>query len=382
MKKLMTISALTVALATAAPVFAGPPPPPPVAPDWYNTLILVDVSGSMAGIHATSPTTVTKLDQARIQAKDHVLQMVTKAAGKTANFALWTFDSSYPAPNFVTKVVDFTSYTSATGILAKLGFDSFGNPSGSPDPAFVPSNGTPLAAAACYVVDQLAASLDINGLLPAGSSGGFQWNSMLPSGDLANIERNIFIESDGLENSTPTGECSGRTSTLSDYTAYESDTWQYKVRNKLQSGCADNPNVNAFPGAITLIVNVDLVFTNFISGLTSSQESRVYSGGGFSSYSTEPTLAQAQTLYGGVAKATKGKFKMVTVAANGTAVIRRPGDVNSSGCVDNTDYTLLMASYGQQCNANRPACYASDLNGDNYVNYSDYLILLNNWGQC
>src|SRR5262249_34320517 len=146
----------------------------------------------------------------------------------------------------IKKIIDFTDLKSPAAVLKELGFDALGNPTPSTvNPAFTPSNSTPLAAAVCYAVGQIAANFDVlnNPILP----GGFQWGSMMGSPPtLANIERDIFIESDGLENSTPSSnECAGATSTSTDPLCYEPGTWQYALRNKLQTGNAANASLSA-----------------------------------------------------------------------------------------------------------------------------------------
>lgn len=354
-----------------------PPPPPPQVPDWYNVLIMVDVTGSMADPHATVPTPITKLQQALIQAKNHVLEMQAKTnmEGKPLNLALWAFDSSFPSPSFITKVIDFIDFKSPAAVLQQLGFDALGNPSGSPNPIFTPRTGTPLAGAVCSAVGQVAANFDAsnNPILP----GGFQWGAMT-GGQPAKIRRMIFVESDGLENATPsTGECFGTTSTSTDYLCYEPGTWQYAVRNKLQTGNATNATLST--SNTGLIFNVDYIFTNTITGAARVSGESALSLRGGATLSTAPTLAQGDTFFKGVTKMTNGTYRTVTVAANGTTSARRPGDINGNGCVDNTDYNLLSVYYGQIC-AGQAACIAADLNGDNAVDFSDYLILTGNFG--
>lgn len=55
------------------------------------------------------------------------------------------------------------------------------------------------------------------------------------------------------------------------------------------------------------------------------------------------------------------------------------GDVNGDACIDQTDYDLLAASYNQSvANGANPN---ADFNLDGHVDYLDYLILSEHWGQ-
>lgn len=362
--------------AVAAPCAAAPPPPPPLTPDWYNALILVDISGSMGEPHATSPAPVTKLQEALNRARDHVLEL--QARGKPVNYALWAFDTASPSPSFVRRIIDFPAFASGSNVLNQLGFDALGNPTpATRNPIFTPGAATPLATAACFAVGQAAANFD-----PVGNviSPGFQWGAMT-GGRLAIIQREIYILSDALENATPAGtECAGATSASTDYLCYEPGTWQYALRNKLQTGNALNASLaTANTG---LIFNVDYLFTNPITTAVMAQPTRMFEVGtnATSITNAEPTLAQADTLFGGLAKMTRGTYRTVTVNALGRSVARRPGDVNLSGCVDTADYNQIAQFYGKTCSLRDAACLAADLNGDKLVDFSDYLIWTRNLG--
>ncbi len=385
MKSIGAILISSFLVLSAGTAFAqAPPPPPPPQPqtgvDEYNALILIDVSGSMADPHVAG---TTKLQQALIQAKNDVLKVksASSSSGKPYEIALWAFDASFPEANgWVSRIIDFPNNADATAVLAQLGFDANGNPSGSPNPIFTPTTDTPLAGAACYVGTTLVASLNASGgvITP-----GYEWNKTISDGmggmRRANIERDLFIETDGLENSTPndgTDDCYGTTSTLA-YDSYESTSWQYKVRNKLLTGnSATTSTLDS-----ELVVNVNLIFQNYISGLAKAgSEARTYSAWA-TPYTTEPTLDQAITFYGGIATNTRGAFKTVTVRADGVVDSRRPGDVDYSGCVGNADYSELVQWYGTQVTPTHPHSYWADLNGDGFVDFLDYSILVAHWGE-
>jgi hypothetical protein len=343
--------------------------------DEVNVLILIDVSGSMLDEHQTGKS---KLETALERAKEKVLERVTafKTSGspyqnKPLEFALWAFDSNFPeADGFVKKILNFPS--TADAVLSKLGYTSTGDPSpATRDASLVPMGATPLGAAGCAAATNLVASLtDTGGVQTAG----YEWQKQIGSPPrLSNIERRLVLETDGLENATPDGnECGGTTSTK-DYELFEEDSWQYKLRNKLLTG---NPTRTSTLKS-GLVVDVDLIFTNFVTGLGRGSEANYTTG---TPYTSEPTLAQALEFYGGVADNTRGKFKTVTVAKNGKIDARRPGDVDYSNCVGQADYSEMMQFYGQAVSANQPHSYWADLNGDGWVDFLDYLILTEHWG--
>lgn len=360
--------------AVAGPMCAAaPPPPPPLAPDWYNAMILIDISGSMGETFTTAPV-ATKLQEALRRAKDHVLEL--QARGKPVNYALWAFDSAQPSPNYVRKVIDFPAGAGANAVLSQLGFDALGNPTpATRNPIFTPGSSTPLAAAVCHGVGWLGANFSVAGTL---LTPGWQWGAMT-GGRPAIIQREMYTETDALENSTPAAnECAGPTSTSTDYLCYEAGTWQWKVRNKLQTG---NPNNDSLGTANTgLIYNVDYLFVNAITPSMMAIPTAEAGVSSFAATNAQPTLAQVDTLFGGLAKMTRGVYRTVTVNAAGAAVARRPGDVNLNGCVDNTDYSQISTFYGKSCARGQTACINADLTGDNVVDFSDYLIWARNTG--
>jgi len=354
----------------------------PGAIDEYNVLVLIDVSGSMGDLHAAD---TTKLKQALSKAKDDILNVQAKAGNKPIEFALWAFDSSFPETDgWLTHVVDFPGHTSAD-VLAKLGFNASGQESGAPDPVFVPMNSTPLAGAGCAAGYAFVAKASDAGAVV---TPGYEYGKTISSGGTirqANIERHLIIETDGIENATPVDDtdpynCGGFTSQLA-YDSYEGDSWQAKLRNVLLTG---NPrSLSTLDSG--LIVDVNLIFKNYVTGLSASAsaESRKYvsSTPVTPVYPSAPTLGQALTFYGGLSDNTHGTFKTVTVRADGVVDSRRPGDVDYSGCVGNADYNELVQWYGTQVSPDHPHSYWADLNGDTWVDYYDYLILTQHWGE-
>jgi|SRR5215471_19195202 len=57
-----------------------------------------------------------------------------------------------------------------------------------------------------------------------------------------------------------------------------------------------------------------------------------------------------------------------------------PGDINDSGCVDQADFNLLQQSFNQPVSPANPATFAADINTDARVDINDYLMLVADWG--
>lgn len=375
MKKFISLMAALGGVAFTSSAFAQMPPPPPPPPpdpplndgiDEVNAMILIDVSGSMADDHTA---TETKIETAIARAKGFVdeIEANSEYSGLSKEYALWAFDSSFGSGNgFVEHILDFPS--TAAQVYQALGYNG-----GTLDAALTPTTTTPLAAAGCFAGTELVASVDENGAL---IEPGYEWNKEEAPGDRAEIVRRLYIGTDGLENATPsTDDCYGITSD-EDYESFETDSWQFKLRNKLLTG---NPTINTTLDSL-LTVNVDLIFKSYIDGLSGSSSEQNYSS--MTPYTTEPTLNQAMEFYGGLAENSRnGSFKTVTVDASGAITSRRPGDVDYSGCVGNADYSELSQWYGQAVDPAHPHSYWADLNGDGWVDYLDYLILYNHWGE-
>lgn len=323
--------------------------------DETNVLILVDVSGSMS-----EPMTAggdDKLTVALGQARDYVRKHQTD---KNVEFALWAFDTSYGDAGY-TVIQDFPGVGGAA-MLALLG------EGGTPSPELVPKESTPLAKAGCSAASRLACDRDTNGVVTAG---GYEWDKSV-NGRKQRIDRRLYIATDGLENAGATGECAYDISSGQSYQNYESNSWQYKLRNKLLTGNANTLNV-ANNG---LTVEVDLVFKSFLTGLSGYSSEGGYSG----SHYDQPTLPQALEFYSKIADQTSGTFHTVTVNAAGALLPPRyPGDVDYSGCVSDADLTEMGQWYGYPVDPAHPHSYWPDLNADGWVDDLDYIILAEHW---
>lgn len=349
-------SAAVLLMSQMAAAQGAPPPPPP--PEEVNILVLMDVSGSMIEV---MPNGQTKMEIALERARNYVNAHRNDTG---VEFALWAFDSSYPGPDHYKVLRDFPA--TADQVLNDLGAD------GTVHADLTPQNLTPLAGAACAAVGRVAAKLDENGNL---IEGGYEWGKLKPGTNTkVRIQRRIFIGTDGLENDTPSGHPCGGTTSSATFETYEPGSWQAKVRNMLLSG---NPN-RTIVADNGLVMDVQLIFRNFVSGLSYGAESGYSSS---TSYSTEPSLYQALEFYSGAANATGGSFQAVTFRANGQLDARYPGDVDYSGCVSEADYFELLQWYGQPVNPNHPHSYWADVTGDGVVDEADYLLIVEHWGE-
>ena len=383
MKHITSLLTTAALLLGAQSVLAQvPPPPPPPDPlvriDEVNAMVLVDLSGSMAEEHASGRS---KLDIALERAARYVVARLAdyNTQGdryhKPLEFALWAFDGSFPSGDgYTVEVRGFPS--TAQQVLAELGYDANLVPTSTRNAIFTPTSNTPLAAAGCFAGTELVAELTTTGGL---RQAGYEWNKELSPGVRAQIERRLYLATDGLENATPAPssdyDCGGITSTQG-YANFEPDSWQAKLRNKLLTG---NPSrTNTLNSG--LVVDVDLLFANFVTGLGPLGSESGYAMS--TPYSTAPTLEQALEFYGGLSANTLGgTFHTVTVSANGSIDARYPGDVDYSGCVGNADYSELLQWYGQAVTPLHPHSYWADLDGDGWVDYLDYLILAEHWGE-
>lgn len=338
--------------------------------DEINALVLIDVSGSMSDVHAQG---TTKMQQAIANAKTWVKAQQAEAVTKNVpiEFALWTFNTSY-GDSGIYKIYDFPGASSAQ-VLAQLG------EGGTLNAELVPKYATPLALAGCNVASRIVGDLNASGAV---SAAGYEWDkstATTPARKL-NISRRVLIATDGLENTPPANtshECYYTTSSTAPYDQFEATSWQYKLRNKLLTGSAERTQtLNS-----GLTVDVNLIFQNFITGLADFGAERTNSGNYAAyAYIPEPTLAQANVFYTGLTKSTNGTYKTITVASDGQVSNRIPGDVDYSGCVSYADYNELLQWYGYAVDPNHPHSYWPDLNADGWVDYMDYLILAENWG--
>lgn len=296
-------------------------PQPPYQED--HVILLIDRSGSMVQPRANGNT---RFQEAIKRARE----FTELTSSIPRYYAVWSFEgTSY------TKHQGFTLSASTT--LATLNSLRVG------------TGVTPLALAACDAVDELKAFRS----------------------SLVFARKTLRLGSDGEENSSPSGtQCQGPNS-VGVYPALDAQSWQWKVRNKLRTGNAQNSNVAPF----TIIFDVDAFF-KFISLRAPQPEVRELTDQGEPVALAGVTLPQQDPFLAyitGMSADSGGKSSIIDDSAAPPVF----GDVNKDGCVGNSDYDLVIANYGLYV---PPAPSAADVNGDSVVDYNDYAIVIGNWG--
>lgn len=309
-----------VGLLAMAQAIAQPPLPP--KPYELNAL-LIDLSGSMASRSQADPTK-TRLELGMDAVKSDIN---TQRVGRYA--AVYTFNSGIG----LNEVIGFDNPKAldSNQILAELQ---------TIESTAVTTGLTPFAQAYCDVVNDLKDEASSRGWAPI------------------EVDLKVTLATDGLENATAsTHECHGTNGLsvdpLEPWTV--DGSWQYKVKNKGETG---NPGVPGHPNApATIITNVNYLFDSFVMAFSFSS---------FSAVNDEIDFYTAQAGGSGGYIRTISKSSDLPVA----------GDVNGDSCVDIDDYNLLIQNYGQSGSFN----LVGDLNNDRSVDFDDYGTLLQFWG--
>jgi hypothetical protein len=210
---------------------------------------------------------------------------------------------------------------------------------------------------------------------------------------LIETTRQLYVYTDGLENSTPSmplHECYSALSSTAPFDAskagmgfgLDAGSWQRKVANKAWTGV---PDVDHVPGAIPIVTNVSLLF-DFV-GLLSTSSGLDGPPAGVDLQSVD---ANGIAFFKGIAQVTNGSF-FEAKKVNGVAtVIPVPGDTDpapTSSCVNAVDINRVLTAFGKRVVANDPVFSQADLakrdvNNDLVINAFDYQVVLANYGVC
>lgn len=205
--------------------------------------------------------------------------------------------------------------------------------------------------------------------------------------------RQLYIYSDGLENSTPTSNaCYSAISSATPFDetkaglgfGLQADSWQRYVANKAWTGV---PTVDDLPGAIHIVTNVTLLF-DFVNSLSAG-------GAGFPdgvpiSADLQSVDANGIAFFKGLAKVTNGAY-FEAKKVNGVATkIPVPGDTDPTptvSCVNQADVNRVLGAFNRTVRANDPNFSQEDLakrdvNNDLIINANDYQVVLANYGRC
>jgi hypothetical protein len=234
-------------------------------------------------------------------------------------FAVWTFSG-----NQHTQVQGFTADDPNTHL----------NPTtvNTLDSLQLGTGATPLVGAACDATDAVRAF--------TGSGAG-------------SVTKFLDVFADGSENNTPTSHpCYGLSSEKTAFPLQISDpgTWQQKLQAK---------SAQSTP----LVISAH-IYNNFkqITGFRAAASQQAISD--------SPLLEFFQ----GLAAQTGGTLTVVDDEAQAPVV----GDTNGDFCVNDADLNFVLENYGLSV---PPAPPAADLTGNGFVDYDDYMTVVNHWGE-
>jgi len=210
---------------------------------------------------------------------------------------------------------------------------------------------------------------------------------------LTTTTRQLYVYSDGLENSTPTyHSCYSAINSSTPFNAglagsgfgLEANSWQRYVANKAWTGV---PTLDDLPGAIHIVTNVSLLF-DFVNSLSSGRS------GGFDGLPASANLqsvdANGVAFFKGLAQVTNGAY-FEAKKVNGVATkIPVAGDTDPQptySCVNSADVNRVLTALNRTVRANDPNFSQEDLalrdvNNDLKIDALDYQVVLANYGRC
>lgn len=236
----------------------------------------------------------------------------------------------------------------------------------------------------------------------------------------------VVLESDGLENSTPSGmTCQGDDSFAAGYNYVQGDpsvvdltfttttpiyiltadgllvpSWQSNMLDVAVKGILHAPDSTgkvlkstlAFqtpPGVPNFVTNISFLKDFVSSGAQAAAAlsvdippARVRTSSATASATPDPDLSYFKGLadISGGRLITFGDGKPPT-PGDVTAPHVVPGDINDSGCVDAADFNVLKQFYNQTVTPSQPLSYAADINMDARIDINDYLMLKADYGK-
>jgi len=247
---------------------------------------------------------------------------------------------------------------------------------------------TPLAGAACDAIQEV-------------------W-SYRADECIFSTKRQVYIYSDGLENSTPDGsypgvpkhQCAGPRSTSQFNEALfdqgfnlSPDSWEWHMANVAWTGIFDqdhfDPSVPPPPVEFRPVVSVAVLFDSM--GHLASRSGVRDGGPALSPDLQENVDANGIALFKGLAHATFGSyFEAIQTSAGVPAKVPVPGDTDPSptrSCVDSADVNRVLSALNRKVRNNDPNFSGTDLamrdvNNDLIINILDYQLVSRNYGHC
>jgi len=248
---------------------------------------------------------------------------------------------------------------------------------------------TPLAGSLCAAIDDITvnaigpnAITDPMCIIPADP------NSPPPT------RMQVYLISDGGENSTPTGDqCQGPDTAVG--TSFNAalqgqgwgltpQSWQWKVANKALT--LDPQSQGLQTGMFKIIYNVALLF-NYTNGLGRSSGT----DGGYASPNLQDTTPQSfSTFVGSLAAATRGTYFESKMVNGAPAKLPLAGDTDPSptrSCVDSADTNRVLGALGKKVDPTTTGFSLQDLisrdvNHDLVIDMKDYQVVVKNYGKC
>jgi hypothetical protein len=230
----------------------------------------------------------------------------------------------------------------------------------------------------------------------------------------------VYVYTDGLENATPDvpnetipgcnvdcASCAGpdlEDPTLLDDPARfnpfveppenEKDSWPVKIFAKALTGSAEGAYWTVNPDD-HVVVNTEFLFKWIPTAPASTTNAAPADDGtdgatlaqwATSQYAVSGVSAGWERYFRMVSEATGGRYVSVKPNAAGTGIVTGGslmGDVNRDGCVGIVDKQKILQSdtMNQRVQPDKPHRYFADFNQDGWVRYSDYSILIANYGK-
>jgi hypothetical protein len=367
MSVFVSVLGVGIAALQATPASACPP---------MQTVILIDQSGSML---LPGSTGVPKWQIARDIAFD---RFTTLPAGTVVSIAGFENASIGATPYYSTVVSLAANKIKGTDdafLLGKIA-DTFADI----------GNMTPLAGAACHTINEL-------------------W-LFAPGGDptcTLTTRRDVYLYSDGLENSTPATptpgtdpNCFGPDSTSAfDVTlagrgfGLTAGSWQRKVANMAYNG---NPLADFIdiPPAIRPVMNVALLF-DFVPSFSSrslglSSESDPHGTPSLTASAPASVDPNGVAFFKGLSTVSFGSYFEAKQVNGVVTKIPLPGDTNPEptlSCVDQLDLNRILEAFGRTVRNNDPSFSGAelaqrDVNNDLVIDIKDYALATQNFGKC
>jgi len=209
--------------------------------------------------------------------------------------------------------------------------------------------------------------------------------------------RQLYLYSDGIENSTPT--------TNACYSAIDSNTafnpalagsgfglqdgsWQRRVANMAYNGNPDSDFLD-LPAEFRPVVSVTLLF-DFVNHLTGSASGRVDGGPGLNANLQENVDANGVAFFQGLTQVSFGQYLEAKTVNGAPTKLPVTGDTDPTptrSCVDSADLNRVSQALGHTVRNNDPQFSGEDLaqrdvNNDLVINNQDYILVVQNFGRC